>query len=211
MPRVAIAEHPVATVEGPGTAWVVSPLEHIVVGRERLAAFRAGEHRGAAVDREILELVRGLESDHQLVVVRARDDSGRGSWRFDPTLDDEEARELGYHLVLDQLPTYRRLVAAGVFALLHVEYGPTEVDAYQYGTRTALEELESNSIPEEERLDAGAIAQVDRWILHNLAFFFTLSLEDVEQTTLERQLPLLRERVPHLRRLCEALPASALA
>jgi len=208
---ISLEARTIETVQGPKKAWVVSPTAHLTVGRERLERFRREGHPGGAVDREVLAKVREVEDPHELVVFRAKADDGAGSWGFDDELDDIESRELGYHLVVDQLPTYRRMVAAGVFALIHVEFGSREADAYQSGTRRALDELEKGSIPEVEGdEDAVAVLQVDRWILHNLTYFFTLDLDDVIASVLHRQLPLLEDRIPHLRHLVGSLPADSI-
>lgn len=208
---VQLSAQTIDTVQGPKKAWVVTPTTHLRIGRERLERFRADGHPGSDVDRAFLEAVRSVEDTHELVVFRAKSGDGEGSWGFEPELSEEEAHELGYHLVVDQMPTYRRLVAAGVFALIHVEFEPVEADAYQEGTRRVLDELEAGSIPEvggDE--DAIALLQVDRWILHNLTYFFTLSLDDVVESVLHRQLPLLEDRIPHLRHLVASLPKHAI-
>lgn len=202
-----IDETRVETVSGPRTAWVVTPTRRLRVDRERLEAFREHGYPSSDVDRELLALVRATGSDSQLVVMRARDPEGEGSWGFEDDLTEDETHELGEHLVRDQLPMYRRMIAAGVFAILHVDFGLREVDAYQRGIRRVLEELEAGSIPELAHAeDAVAQLQADRWILHNLTFFFELSFDDVLDTVLRRQLPLLEERVPHLRQLAALLP-----
>lgn len=208
---VRVEERSIDTTAGERKTWIISPEGHFRVGRERLERYRTVGPTGAELDREMLAAIRTLTDDPQVVVFRAGAGDDRGSWAFGEDLSREEAHELGYHLARDQLPIYRRLVAAGVFALLHVEFGPVEVDAYQHGTRRLLEELEAGSIPEVATDPGGlAILQADRWILHNLTFFFTLSLEDVVQTVLRRQLPLLEERVPHLRQLTASLPSSSI-
>lgn len=210
-PSFSLVERTVRTVEGPRQAWILEPRTHLVVDAERLEAFERGEHPKASVDREIVDAVRATESPSQLLVFCASSRDGAGSWGFEKSLDQAECRALGYHLVRDQLPMYRRLVAAGVFGIVHVDFGAREVDAYQFGTTRALEELERRSIPEPSSYgEAIAVLQVDRWILHNLAFYFTLPLEDVVETVLERQLPLLADRIPNLRRLSESLPPSAI-
>jgi len=204
------------TVGGPRKAWVLAPTEALVVGRDRLDRYRAEARTDAPapenpVDRAVLDAVRGVHDPHELVVFRASSDDGTGSWGFDEALDLEESRELGYHLVAEQMPVYRRLIAAGVFALVHVEFGSREADAYQSGTRRVLDELEARSIPEVGRDEtATAIHQVDRWILHNLTYFFTLDLDEVVASVLRKQLPLLEDRIPHLRQLVASLPARAI-
>lgn len=211
MTAISLHARTIDTVQGPKKAWVVSPATHLTVGRDRLERFRREGHPGGEVDREVLEAIRAVEDPYELVVFRAKSEDGAGSWGFEAELDDVESRELGYHLVVDQLPTYRRMVAAGVYALIHVEFGTREADAYQAGTRRALQELERGSIPEVEGdEDAVAVLQVDRWILHNLTYFFTLDLDDVVESVLHRQLPLLEGRIGHLRQLVGSLPADSI-
>lgn len=209
--RVRVTERRVNTVQGPKKAWVAEPTEHMVVGRERLERFRTEGYPGGEVDRELLAAVRAVEDSHQLVVFRAASDDGEGSWGFDPSLDDHEARELGYHLVTDQLPTYRRLVAAGVFAIVHVEFSARAVDALQTGTRRLLGELDDASIPDEMTPeDALALLQVDRWILDHLCFFFTLGFEEIVDSVLKQQLPWLEDRISYLRHLAASLPEAVI-
>ncbi|MEQ9073776.1 MAG: hypothetical protein RLP09_07950 [Sandaracinaceae bacterium] len=206
-----VEERSIDTTAGVRKAWILSPTERVRVGRDRLERYRREGPTSAPLDLEMLAAVRRTGDESQLVVFCGRDASGDGSWGFEEGLGEEEAHELGYHLVCEQLPVYRRLVAAGVYALLHVDFGPLEVDAYQHGTRRLLEELERGSIPEVgSDPDGLSILQADRWILHNLCFFFTLPLQDVTQTILRRQLPLLESRVPHLRELTASLPAAAI-
>lgn len=208
---VRVTERVVSTVQGPKKAWIAEPTEHSVVGRERLERFRAEGHPGAQIDREMLAAVRAVPDPHQLVVFRAASDDGSGSWELDPSLDQPDSHELGYHLVVDQLPTLRRMVAAGVFAIFHVEFSSQAVDAHQAGTRRLIEELEASSIPEEMKAeDALAVLQVDRWILHHLSFYFMLGLEEIVHAVLKRQLPWLEDRIPHLRQLVSSLPEAAI-
>jgi hypothetical protein len=208
---IRLNERVVDTVQGPKKAWIAEPTEHVVLGRDRLEAFLWDGRPDSELDRALLAAVRAVNDPHQLVVFRARSDDGAGSWSFDPTLTRVEADELGYRLAIGQLPTYRRMVAAGVFAVVHVEFGQQEIDALTAGSRRALDELEAGSIPEEMRAEEGvAVLRVDRWILHDLTMFFTESFDQVLQTVLPLQLPRLEERIPHLRQLVKSLPPSAI-
>ncbi|MFK7985660.1 MAG: hypothetical protein AB8I08_06480 [Sandaracinaceae bacterium] len=200
----------VHTDAGETQAWVLTPLSHRVVGPARLRAFEEG-NVGNALDWTILEAVRGLGGRAELLVMRARDDAGHGSWCFSDALTENERRALGYHLVLDQMPVFRRLIACGVCAFVHVEFGADEVDAYQHGVQRVLAELEARSVGE-VACDEGTLAvlRVDRWVLRNLNFFFTLGLDEVLDLILTRKVELLRARIPHLRSLAAALPADAI-
>lgn len=208
---IRLHERVVDTVHGPKKAWVAEPTRHVVLGRERLEQFLWDGRPDSELDGALLAAVRAVDDPHQLVVFRARSDDGAGSWSFDPTLTREEAAELGYRLALGTLPTYRRMVAAGVFAVVHVEFGQQEAEALAAGSRRALDELEAGSIPEEVRAEDGvAILRVDRWILHDLTMFFTGDFDEILESVLPSQLPRLEERIPHLRQLVKSLPPSAI-
>jgi hypothetical protein len=212
MSLTRVSEYRFETSQGSRRAWVVTPTDHIRVGRKRLAELRKGVYTGEDLDREVLGHARQRAGTDQIVVICGKSADGKGSWRFADDLTEKEQIELGHHLVRDQLATYRRLVSSGVFALLHVDWGAAEVTAYADGTRQLLLELEESSIPEfsAEDSDRAAIDRVDRWILKHLTFFFTESIEAVIERVLSTQLPKLEERLPHLREMVKSLPVSAI-
>jgi hypothetical protein len=199
------------TAEGPRVIVVVTPLVEIRVSMAQLADFRSQGRTGIPLDEEVLEAARRRSGQDQIVLVRGKGEGG-GSWAFDDGMSQQEQEELGYQLVHDQLPTYRRLVAAGVYALMHVDWGAAECHAYTEATKRLLLELEESSIPEFSAPDAehAAIDRVDRWILKHLTFFFAEPLEAVFERVLSTQLPKLESRVPHLREMVNSLPASAI-
>jgi len=199
------------TPEGPRVIVVVTPLVEIRVSRSRLAEYRSRGQTGIPLDQEVLDAARRRSGEDQIVVVRGKGQGG-GSWAFDEGLSELEAEELGYQLVRDQLPTYRRLVAAGVFALMHVDWGVAECRAYTEASKRLLGELEESSIPEfsAQNAEHAAVDRADRWILKHLTFFFGEPLEAVFERVLSTQLPKLESRVPHLREMVKSLPASAI-
>ena len=199
------------TPEGPRVIVVVTPLVEIRVSHARLAASRRDGQTGIPLDQEVLDAARRRSGEDQIVVVRGKGSDG-GSWAFEGGLTEKEQEELGYQLVHDQLPTYRRLVAAGVFALMHVDWGVAECRAYTEATKRLLVELEESSIPEfsGQNAERALVDRVDRWILKHLTFFFGEPLEAVFERVLSTQLPKLESRVPHLREMVNSLPASAI-
>ena len=205
-----VTEHDFETPDGTRTAVVVEPVAHVRVGKERLKAFQQRKYSGNAVDREVLVHARSQSSRDHVIVFRGR--SATGSWDFAEDLDSTEKAELGYHLVKDQLRTYRRLVAAGVFALLHVEWPASAVSAYVEGTTRLLHELENHSIAEVSLpQDDSATAQIDRWVLKHLTLFYAESFDQVIEQVLSQQLPLLEERIPHLREMVASLPPDSIS
>lgn len=210
MALTEVTEHRFETPSGVRVALVVTPTVRIRVGRDRLVAYWRGGYPGSDLDRELAQIARRRAGEDHVIVIRGRSDDGSGSWAFDEGLSESEKRELGYHLVRDQLATYRRMVASNVFALLHVDWGSAECSAYVDGARQLLMELEESSIPEFAAQDAetAAIDRVDRWILKHLTFFFTEPLDSVLTRVLSTQLPKLESRIPHLREMVQSLPAS---
>jgi len=203
---VRLSEHRFATDSGERTALVLTPTEHARVGRERLEQLRRS-HSGGELDREIAEALKAHEHKDALVVFRGEDPEGAGSWGFADDLTHDEVLELGYHLVLDQLSTYWWLVRAGVFALIHVEWGAREKEAYRRGTERVLEELDDESVPEVES-DPETISRLraDRYILRNLTHFHDQPLEAVVRSVLVAHHAAFEEQIPHFRALIDHLP-----
>src|SRR5262245_33914793 len=147
MALARVDDMPFETPDGPRMIVVVTPLVEIRVSSSQLAHFRSQGRTGTPLDDEVLEAARRRSEQDQIVVVRGKGPGG-GSWGFDEGLSQKEQEELGYQLVHEQLPAYRRLVAAGVFALMHVDWGAAECRAYTEATKRLLLELEESSIPE---------------------------------------------------------------
>lgn len=203
--RVALqfTKHSIHTRLGVRVVHVCAPSEHILVGKARLEELRAGA--ASSVDQEIVDHARAGDEE-QLFVFRGRNDDGSGSWGFDGSLDDEEKAEVGLLLVKSQLSTYRQMVAAGVFALIHADWPKDAVAAYEDGTADLLAELEQSSIREVAAVRSQtARDMIDRWILSQMTFFYTLPFEQVVREVLRQQLPLLEQGIPSVRALLERL------
>ncbi|MAT24732.1 MAG: hypothetical protein CMN29_07165 [Sandaracinus sp.] len=196
---------------GERVALVVTPESAVRVARERLEELRH-DPRPSPLDEALVAHVRAHGDADRIVVFRGHDPAGEGSWGFDPSLTDAEVDELAYRLVQSELPTYRRLVALGVFALVHVEWGPREVKAYRAATERLLSDLEEQSVPE---VDADprevAVDRVDRWVLRHLTHFYTDGFEEVFRSILLAHLASFEQRIPHLRAMVADLPDDALA
>lgn len=197
-------KHTIHTRRGVRVVHVCAPSRHIVVGRARLEELRAGT--ASSVDQEIIDHASESAGEDQLFVFRGRNDDGSGSWGFDDSLSDEEKAEVGRLLVKSQLDTYRQMVAAGVFALVHADWPKDAVAAYEDGTAELLAELEQSSIREVDA-DPSETARdkIDRWILSQMTFFYALPFEQVVRDVLRQQLPLMEQGVPAVRALVERL------
>ncbi|MEM9069017.1 MAG: hypothetical protein AAGE52_10955 [Myxococcota bacterium] len=207
-----VAEYRLHSTAGDRMALVVTPDTRVRVGRARLESLRrkrksAQPSEGGEIDREILDHVRRHGAEDRIVVFRGRSPAGDGSWRFAEDLSETERFELGFQLVADELATYRRLVAAGVFALVHVEWGTKEMEAYRKGTERLLDELEASSVPEVGGdPSAVAIDRADRWILRNLTHYYDGSFDEVVRSVLVAHLARFEERIPHFRAMVAGLP-----
>jgi hypothetical protein len=178
------------------------------VGRERLAALREQSSAGI-IDQEIVEEVRRRRTEMPIAVFRGLADSGEIAWAFAEDLSDAEVDELAYRLVVSQQPTYRSLLEAGVFVIVHVECGRRETPSFRAGTARRLAELrgELADMTQTRRLDP--VRRLDIWMLQNLTFFFNLELESVLRDVLPDKIPLLEQRVPTIKAMLAALPAAA--
>lgn len=177
-----------STHVGPRRALVVAPGEPIVVGRERLERMRLAP-AGSALDQQIVRAAQAADDVH-LLVFDATPEGSEGSYRIDPALDDDDAAELVHGLVVTQIPTYRRLVEEGMAMQVHAGLALRDCQLFKEQTLVALAELGSQSGPE---------AELDRWILEHMTFFYTASYERLKQSTLPGVLPLVERRVQRQR------------
>lgn len=205
----------VETTRGPRNALVVTPIVPIVLGSERLDALRANLRRGI-VDEQIARAVRSTRGRAQLILFSALGPGGAARlgadptagapltarWGFDPALSDEAADELGYLLTMSQLPTWRRLVVAGVQAHVHTDWGVRETAACRRGVARARAELEKKSDP---------VSRFDAWILSYLSMFFSFDLRRAVRESLGDKLGLIEQRAARTAELVAALPPSSIA
>ena len=196
---------------GVHTALVVSPQRAMPWGRARLEQMREAAS-ASALDRQILDAVRTRNGRVKVLCIRGCNDDDSGHWRFDADLSDAETEDLGYLLVRSQVPTYRRLLACGVFALIHAEWGPREAIAFRHGSERLRDELRlGQSSRAKLALDVDPVATIDRWMLQHLTFFLTLAASKVLSEFLPEKLPLLAPRIPRIAPMVEALPPSSIA
>ena len=197
-----------AQIDGGDRRWralVVTAGVPVILGREKLEALRESTDMGD-IDRMIVERVRFADPPFDLIIFRSKSE-GDGCWTLSPDLSREELEEMGYLLSKAQAPTYRRFLAAGMLAIIHVESDPHVVDAFKAGS--ARLETELDLVPRDGS-DAARIAADDRWTLKNLTFWFGISFEKAVASALPGRLRLLGPGVARMRELVSALPASAI-
>ena len=192
----------VMTHRGERVALVARPTTHVRVGMDRLEELRASLDAGR-IDSEILAAARAA-SDPFFLIFRGSDPDGGGSYAFEETLDDESADELAFLLVRSQLYTYRRLVAAGVMVLMHVDLEVRDVTCFRDATARLRDELVARDA-------SSPLEQLDVWILSHLTFFFSVSYERVLRDTIPAMMPMIERRVPQLAARLEALDPRHLA
>lgn len=192
-----IDEVGIETRRGPRKAMVVTPTEHVRVGRERLENPRGREM--SDVDRQLLEQMQRREGRVTAVIFRGRDDHGAGSWGFDPSLDAHESDALALELLRGMVLVYRSFVESGVCVHAHADWGPAEARAFRVANASLVGELG-------EQLARGGLrpvqrreAEVELWTLRNLTFFFTLGYRTLVRSVLPEKLPMLEQRTDRLR------------
>jgi hypothetical protein len=211
LPALDFKEARIESRVGTRFAIVVSPMRPMLWGHARLEQLR--QATGAStVDRQIFEAVKQRGARVTVLCIRGKNDDVSGHWRLEDDLDDGDAEELGYLLVRSQLATYRRLVAHGIIALIHSDWGPREATAFRRGSERLRSELRlAQASREKLALEVDPVAALDRWMLQHLTFFLTLSTTKVLDDFLPEKLPLLVPRVPRIAALLAALPHSAIA
>jgi len=185
------------TESGTYAALVITPSEHIRVPASRLDELRAQveEHSASPVDLRILAEGKRRASEVALTIFRGLDDDGRGSWGFEPGVDEQTAQELAYYLLRDQLFLYRGLFDAGILLSFHVEWPNDELHAYRHALARLRDELNPNAdsgVFGRERDDA---ASVDRWLLRHGVFFFHATLDKLIDEMLPEKWALMERRL----------------
>lgn len=180
----------------PYRALVIRPTADIVVGRDRLGALR-GQIRGSAVDQAIVEAAAANERT-VLSVFCGENPATGARWHFDDSLGDAECEELGYLLVRSQLATYRALLRSGIHAHVRVGIHGREQEALRMGRDSLSEQLRTGD-------------EVDRWIIDNFVFIFTMSLNTLVNKFVARNRSRFDRMFDATRRFAESIDVSTLA
>ena len=182
-------------------ALIVTPTRPMVLGRARLEALRKPP-RMSEVDRRLVSECAVRRGRVHVAILRGVDVLGHPGWSFDPELNAVELEEMGYLLTRALLPVHRRMMAAGLSALVHSDWGEREYIAIRQGVSTLAAELSRKPV-------AGATERADLWILRNMLFHFSLPLERIVESVLPGHLRIIEGRAARTRELIEQLPPDA--
>lgn len=169
---------------------VVTPTEHVRVGAARLAELRAGEVMGR-LDAQLLAEAKARAGQAAIVVFRARDDDGLGSWGFGDDLDPADELEVAALMLRSHLVVYRELRVSGYAIIVHTELGEREVRAMRAAVDEHLEELRHRPLFDDAERERN---ENDRWILRHLVFHFEIGFGRLVESVLPDKIAMLERR-----------------
>lgn len=189
-------------------ALVITPTEHTRVHRSRLEQLRSSpfDPRPGPIDQEILDVARSCAPAVHFTIFRGCDDAGHGSWGLADDVVGDDAIELSYYLLREQMGCYRGLVRAGLLLHLHVDWPARELAAHHRAAERYMAELRA-AIREgggPKLADPALLA--DLWILRNLTLYFSVHFDALRDAFLPESLPLMERRIGRARQLMAAVP-----
>lgn len=207
VPRLELEEVEVETSAGRRVALVVSAAEKLRIGRARLERIREGD-KSSPVDDEILRRLAAWPRPVDAVLLRSWAGSDERSWGFDPTLEVDELRELGYAMMRGQLALYRRLLVHRVFALVSTDLTARDFDALVHGAFCLSAELTDKISSNDEGCE---VDRIDRWILDHFALWTTRPFDEFVVQGVPRLFTLIERHTDELVALSARAAARGLA
>jgi hypothetical protein len=198
---LAFEEIVVPTASGARTALVVTPRVPIVLGAVRLSALRDAGGAGE-IDDALYLRVKACKKPPSAVIFRAKSDDGAGTWGFDASLSDLDARDLAKRLARMHIESHRRLFGAGVLAVVHTDYGTREADLFRAVESELAREEEERAASGSGR--AAAVAQLNLWTLRTLTFTYTLRASKVISDLLPNTIVMLERTAPIVKQMLAA-------
>lgn len=207
---VEITEHSFETTLGIRQALVVTPTAPLLVGHDKLEQLRASSDT-SAVDRVVIDHIAAQpHGSFSAFVFRGRHPSGKGSWRFDPSLSEDERRELGYLLWRSHLVLNRFCAAAGIFQNIWFDWTNAEVRAFSSAADRLAEDLRQRpGLFADEQTPDTQLAQLDLWVVERHTFFLSMNLEGLLTRMLPPRVLETERELPKLRALIAAAPRQA--
>jgi hypothetical protein len=187
---LAFADVELSAPSGTWGVLVVTPIEHVRVGRERLAVLRARDELGP-LDASMVVEAQARQGRASIVVFRGHDDAGHGSWAFGDDLDESGRAEAATLMLRSHLVLYRALRDADYQLVLHTELGGAEVTAMRAAVDLHSSWLRSRPVFDDEeraRIDA------DLWILRHLVFHFEIAFARLVESVLPEKIAMLERR-----------------
>lgn len=180
-------------LSAPGGTWgvlVVTPTEHVRVGRVRLDELRAKDELGP-LDASMMQAAEERRGRASIVVFRGRDDEGQGSWGFADDLDESGRAEAATLMLRSHLVIYRALRDADYELVLHTELGGPEVTAMREAVDIHSAWLRSRPVFDDEER---ARIDTDLWILRHLVFHFEIGFSRLVESVLPEKIAMLERR-----------------
>lgn len=195
-------EVPLRTGDTEQPCIVVTPLEPIVIGRERIERMRHPKATALSkVDRWLVDEVGARAERSAVLLFRAVDADGNEALRFDPELEEEELVDGGVAFTRVLLPLYRRFLARGIVQMIHTDMPGLECHVMRHGVRALGE-------PEDDAPDA--LRDLDVWICKNMILHVALGLDHVVGDFLPPHLRMIERRRRQVRELIAGVPTSEL-
>lgn len=201
MSLLDIREHIVSTRGGDRVVLCVTPAAPIIFGREDLRRMSAATGPSPR-DTEILDRLRRRKQPADVFVFQSQAlGGGPGCWKFDPELSDEEAEEMGYHIVRAHRFVHRGLVDAGINMAIGAAKGYRELAALRSGTQRFAQTLsrEAEHLHGADRL----VCEADLFLVRHLMVFTSLNVTSLVCGVIPDKLPLCERRAPKFRELRE--------
>ena len=184
------------------TVLVVTPLEKVVGGRERLRD--SNYDRLGELDRIILENVRERAGRISGYVFRGRHPRGEGCWGFEDGLSAEERTEIAFRMFHAHLKLNRLMVRLGVTTHIYIDWADEELKAFQSGTdRLAGVLREQGPLRPLPDTPQAARQRLDLWICSNFTFYDALPLGVAVRSVLPMRLSRMREQDKRLSAMCD--------
>lgn len=206
---VKIEPRVVSTSTGKRAILVVTPVEHILVGKQRLEALRQRiEH--SAVDDDLLAAARRNPEIHGFVMLGTSPD-GRGTWRFDDELDDKQRLELAVLMIRAHMPFKRLMFLSGCHDSLYVDWREADVQTMTRAAARLRSELHAEAADTPIDTVEGKRVRLDRWIVERLTFYQGVSLDEVLRQVLPKRIERRDQRRPLVDELLGSYPREVLA
>ena len=203
--RVRLETRPLKGVGEGDQVLLVTPTEHVEVGREVLESPKATGM--SAVDRQIVNAAARPSGNVRVTVFCGADDEG--SWAMQPELEAADVDAVAERLVEAQLSTLRALFVAGVCMHVRLDVSAREQLAFRRAHATVRKRLEAQR-DTLAGVDA-ELADFDIWLLKSLVFFFVVSVERLLSSTLGNNTYAIKSRLRAAATRREALSPEALA
>lgn len=187
---LAFADVELSAPSGTWGVLVVTPAEHVRVGKARLTELRERDEIGP-LDASMLAAAEERRGRASIVVFRGHDDEGNGSWGFSDELDESGRAEAATLMLRSHLVIYRALRDADYQLVLHTELGGAEVTAMREAVDIHSAWLRSRPVFDEEER---ARIDTDLWILRHLVFHFEIAFSRLVESVLPEKIAMLERR-----------------